>query len=430
MSNSKSKGLGIEKYGWLLVLTGVALFYINVAFNADGSNVFAPAVAAGIGVSSGVILSMNSIAGIIGVVISILAGQLNRKIGPRKICGWTFLIGGAAYIVAANAVSVPMYTIAMCFSFGGLNSAIFVGFGAINANWFPKKLGAIMGIATMGAGLGTMTYVIIFSKLIESMGVRTASIIPGGICIIIAIIGLIVNRDTPAERGLNPDNVSDEVFRKEYAASGREEDITGGWTIAKLFKTKEMWFCAVSCGLLMLCQVGIMSQLVVRNLEVGFSQSTAVLLMSFIAVFGLVFAPITGSLVAKFGPKKVMAVVCIIMAIAVFLNATGIRPLYWASIILIGITSTAPPNFVNSLPGSVFGRVGFPVVNSVLFPIIAIIQMLNFAVNGLITMMFGSLQISYISFGVMILVSLILVAAVKDHKFNRDFLAGEAAEKN
>jgi len=420
MDNTK-KGFG--GYGWFLILFGLFIFYFNVGFNADGSNVFAPAVAASIGVESGVILSMNSIAGIIGVIISIFAGQLNRKIGPRMICGIMLLIGGLAYIGAANATSVAVYTVAMCFSFGGMNSAMFVGYGSLTTNWFPKKMGAVMGIATMGAGLGTMTYVAVFTKLIAAMGVKTASLFPAGICIIIAVIGLAVSRNTPAERGLNPDNVSDEVFRSEYAAAPEEgEDPTGGWTIAKLFKTKEVWLCAVCCGLLMLCQVGIMSQLVVRNMEVGFDQSKAVLLMSFIAVFGLVFAPIIGRMVMKFGPKKVVVAVCILMALAVFLNATGVRPLYWVSIVLIGITSTAPPNFVNSLPGSVFGRVGYPVVNSVLFPIISIIQMLNFAVNGFISMAFGSLRISYISFGVMIIVSLILALAVKDQKFNKDFM--------
>ena len=130
-------------------------------------------------------------------------------------------------------------------------------------------------------------------------------------------------------------------------------------------------------------------------------------------------------LVMKFGPRKIVVATCVLMALAVFLNATGVRLLYWISIVLIGITSTAPPNFVNTLPGSVFGRVGYPVVNSVLFPIISIIQMLNFAVNGFISMAFGSLRVSYISFGVMIIVSMILALAVKDHKFNRDFMAQE-----
>lgn len=135
MRNKESnRTLGIGKYGLFLVITGFLLFYFHSAFNADGQNIFAPAVAERLGLDPGIVLSMNSIAGLIGVLISVISGQLNRRIGPRKVCSLTFLLGGIAYIVAANAPNIAVYTIAMCFSFGGLSAALFVGFGALNAN--------------------------------------------------------------------------------------------------------------------------------------------------------------------------------------------------------------------------------------------------------------------------------------------------------
>ena len=409
------------KYGSFLVITGFLLFYFHAAFNADGQNVFAPAVAERLDLNPGVVLSMNSIAGLIGVLISVISGQLNRRIGPRKVCSLTFLLGGIAYIMAANAPNIAVYTIAMCFSFGGLSAALFVGFGALNANWFSKRLGSVMGLVTIGAGMTTMTYIAAFNKLVSIMGVGKAAFIPGMICIVAAVLGYLIHRDTPAERGLNPDNVSDEVYRTEYASEERMEN-TGEWTIARLLRTKETWLCAIPCGLLLLCQMGIMSQLVVRNTEVGFSQTAAIGVMSIIAVFGIVSAPIVGTLVTKFGVKKVAVIVCILMALAMFLNASGVRPLYWISLFLIGITCTAPPNFANSLPGSVFGRDNFPIANSVIFPIMSAIQMSNFAVNGLVTLMFGSLRISFLCFGIMILIAMVLISIVQDHKYNRDYV--------
>ena len=417
--NNKASGIG--KYGSFLVITGFLLFYFHAAFNADGQNVFAPAVAERLHLDPGIVLSMNSIAGLIGVLISILAGQLNRVIGPRLVCGFTFLAGGFAYILAANAPNIAVYTIAMCFSFGGFSAALFVGFGALNANWFPKRLGSVMGLVTIGAGLSTMTYIAGFNKLINMMGVGKAAFIPGIICIIAAILGLVIHRDTPAERNINPDNVSDEVYKNEYASDElRKND--AGWTISQLLRKKETWLCAIAGGLLLLCQMGIMSQLVVRNVEVGFSQTAAIAVMSVIAVFGIICAPITGTLVTKFGVKKVALSVCILMALAMFLNASGIRPLYWISLFLIGVTCTAPPNFANSLPGSVFGRDGFTVANSVIFPIMSAIQMSNFAVNGLVTLRFGSLTVSLICFGIMILIAMVLIALIQERKYNQDYV--------
>ena len=54
-----------------------------------------------------------------------------------------------------------------------------------------------------------------------------------------------------------------------------------------------------------------MSQLVVRNTEVGFSQTAAIGVMSIIAVFGIVCAPIVGSFVTKFGVMILIAMVLI-----------------------------------------------------------------------------------------------------------------------
>ena len=82
---------------------------------------------------------------------------------------------------------------------------------------------------------------------------------------------------------------------------------------------------------------------------------------------------------------------------------------------------------MNSIPGSVFGRVGYAKVNSVVFPITSMIYMLNFAVNGLILGITNSLRIAYIVFAVLALISLFLILAIQDHKYDQDYMA---AHKN
>ena len=78
---------------------------------------------------------------------------------------------------------------------------------------------------------------------------------------------------------------------------------------------------------------------------------------------------------------------------------------------------------MNSIPGSVFGRVGYAKVNSVVFPLTSIIYMLNFAVNGLIKTLFHSLSVAYIVFAVLALVSILLILALEDHKYDQDYMA-------
>lgn len=76
---------GFGAWGWLLLIFGLLVFFCNGGFFADGTNVIAPAVAERLGVERDVILTMNSVAGVVGVLVAIAAGQVNQRIGPAKV---------------------------------------------------------------------------------------------------------------------------------------------------------------------------------------------------------------------------------------------------------------------------------------------------------------------------------------------------------
>ena len=236
----------------------------------------------------------------------------------------------------------------------------------------------------------------------------------------------ILLRNTPKERGLYPDNVDEAEFRANYSAAPPEMDNIG-WTTGKLLRTKETWLCVLSTGLLMLIQMGIMTQLVARNMEVGMNQAMATGVMSAIAVIGIIGSVIIGGIVFKMGIKKAGVMVCILYIVALLCNISGVMPLVWVSLIIIGFLGAAAPNLMNSIPGSVFGRLGYAKVNSVVFPITSMIYMCNFAVNGVVQKAFGSISAVYIVFAVMALVSMLLILAIQDHKYDQDYMA---AHKN
>ncbi len=203
------------------------MFFLYVGMCNDGSNISAPNVAAALGVETGVIMNMNSVAGLVGIVFFIIAGQVNQKIGPRLTSGIFTIIAGISYIIACNAGNVPMYCVAMCFVYGGIMSAGYVAGGTLVANWFPKKKGIVMGYTTMGHNLASAFYVQLVSILIGPTVLQTIGkgVVPIGIAaVIIGILGMILIRNTPEERDLNPDNVSDKVFQEEYDHSSVNDD--------------------------------------------------------------------------------------------------------------------------------------------------------------------------------------------------------------
>lgn len=409
------------------------MFFLYVGMCNDGANITAPAITAVLGAGDGEIMNLNSIAGLVGVVFFIIVGQINQRIGPRLTSGICCIVAGVAYILAFNSPSTLLYCAAMCFVYGGIMSAGYVAGGTLVASWFPKKKGAVMGYTTMGHNFASAFYVQLLSILIGPSVLKTigGAVIPIGIAaIVLGVLGMILIRNTPQERGLNPDNVSDKVYQEEYDTSSGDDS---GWTVGKLLATKELWLAAVTTGFFQICSVGVMTQLVLRNVEIGFEQQTALNIMTVLALGGVVGSWLVGVIDEKIGTKKTMIGFGVWYCIALLLNfATGmaITPLVYVSLFMIAMGIGGSANFTTSLPTSIFGRQGFDKVNAVIFPIQGAITALCFAVNGIVQLITGGqIRMAYIVFAGVALVNVVLVLLIDEHKYNRDWKAAHKAAK-
>ena len=410
--------------GWGTILYCLLMFFLYVGMINDGTNVLAPAAAANCGVEPGTIITMNGYAGMIAVIGFIIAGQINKKIGPRLTSAICLIISGVTYIGCGNATSVMLYTVCMTLCATGMMSAGYVAGGTLVANWFPKKKGIVMGYTTMGHNFASAFYVAIMTGLITTMGsMNKASWLPGVAAIILGIVGFIFMRNTPQERGINPDNVSDEVYASEYDTAEDDSD----WTTIKLLKTKETWFAAIFTGLFQICSVGVMQQLVTRNIrDFGMTQGAALTLMTIVALIGVFGSWIIGVIDQKIGTKKTMQFFGIWYAAALVINVLAkgqVGLLFYLSILMIGMDIGGSANFTTSLPTSIFGRQGFDKVNSVVFPIQGFVTAWCFVVNGIVTNVIGNLSVAYIIFAVGAVIVSVCVTFVDEYKYNKDHKA-------
>lgn len=410
--------------GWGTILYCLLMFFLYVGMINDGTNVLAPAAAANCGVEPGTIITMNGYAGMIAVIGFIIAGQINKKIGPRLTSAICLIISGLTYIGCGNATSVMFYTVCMTLCATGMMSAGYVAGGTLVANWFPKKKGIVMGYTTMGHNFASAFYVAIMTGLIATMGsMNKASWLPGVAAIILGIVGFIFMRNTPQERGINPDNVSDEVYASEYDTAEDDSD----WTTIKLLKTKETWFAAIFTGLFQICSVGVMQQLVTRNIrDFGMTQGAALTLMTIVALIGVFGSWIIGVIDQKIGTKKTMQFFGIWYAAALVINVLAkgqVGLLFYLSILMIGMGIGGSANFTTSLPTSIFGRQGFDKVNSVVFPIQGFVTAWCFVVNGIVTNVIGNLSVAYIIFAVGAVIVSVCVTFVDEYKYNKDHKA-------
>ena len=427
--------------GWVVIIYCLLMFFLYVGMCNDGANITAPNVAYRLGLEQGDIMTMNSLAGIVGVAFFIIVGQINNKIGPRITSGVCCIISGITYIIACNAPSIAVYTIAMCFVYGSIMSAGYVAGGTLVADWFPKKKGVVMGYTTMGHNFASAFYVQLVAILIAPVSTQLSAggndlanvgenfstgIIPIGIAaIVLGILGMIFIRNTPQERGINPDNVSDRVYETEYDTS--EVTDNGGWTTVKLLCTKELWLAAITTGFFQICSVGVMSQLVTRNIQLGFTPQAAMNVMTILALGGVVGSWLIGIIDDAIGTKKTMVGFGIWYAIALLVNfgaTDSSSPLVYISLFMIAMGIGGSANFTTSLPTSIFGRQGFDKVNSVIFPIQGAITALCFLVNGVVQKMTGGeIKMAYLVFAGVALVNVVLVLLVNEHRFNRDWMA-------
>jgi OFA family oxalate/formate antiporter-like MFS transporter len=97
-------------------------------------------------------------------------------------------------------------------------------------------------------------------------------------------------------------------------------------------------------------------------------------------------------------------------------------------LIMFALALGGSANFTTSLPAAVFGRHGFKKVNSVLFPIQALVSSFGFCVNGNVLNATGSLRMSYVIAAVASLLVVVLVLFINEHQFNRDYMSTEEAE--
>jgi len=306
----------------------------------------------------------------------------------------------------------------MCLVVGSVMSAGYIAGGTLVAQWFPKKKGIVMGYTTMGHNLASAFYVPIITLLVAKFGIELG-VIPLAIgAIVVGILGLIFIRNTPAERNMLPDNVSESVYKREYFT---DTTIKEEWTVTSLLKTRELWIAAITTGFFQICSVGVMSQLVVRNMSLGFSQTTAISIMTVVALIGVVGSWLIGILDDKLGTKKTMILFGIWYAVALISNVSETKFGIYLSIFMIGMGIGGSANFTTSLPASIFGRHEFDMVNSVIFPIQGLITALCFAVNGIVLNLTNNLRYAYIVFAVVALIDAILVSTIDEHKYNKDW---------
>ena len=424
--NTKGKTSASSNFGawgwWIIVYTAILMFLANGA-QTDGLNLLVSKFSYVNGWDSAQALALNTPAGYIALAVGVPLGWLIMKYGARKVLIGVLIVGGLAYAAMGNSHNIWVYfvfqaimcTCANCFSVHAANTLV--------ANWFPKKKGLALGWATMGMNASSALYTIILSGLFAKFTLAVSLDILGGVTILLGIVTVLCIRDTPEEVGKTPDN---EPLSADQIAKNNEEHehYVSEWTFGKLLKDKDTWMCGICYGCFMLVTVGIMSQLVGRIMEMGFTQTYAIGCVSICAIIGLFGSYAWGVLDQKMGTKFATTFFGIWYAAGIFFNVLGsvfadanhtvaVACMY-ISIVIIGLSIGGTANFAPSMTTNIFGRRDFPLAFTVVNTIYNIMRCTSYLVLAAVLSVTGSYTAAYVVFIFISLIGSLIAWRIND----------------
>ena len=179
-----------------------------------------------------------SLAWIVTGAISIGAGRLNDRFGPRKVMTVAGILLSLGYLLMST-----LSTVWQLYLFFG----IIIGFGmagswvplvSTTARWFVKRRGMMTGFVVAGQGVGTLIAPLVANQLISIYDWRISYLILGSVVFLVVVLAAQFLRRDPAQKGLVPYGQNES---KEYAL----EPETKSLSFNEAVHTRQFWLFAV-----------------------------------------------------------------------------------------------------------------------------------------------------------------------------------------
>lgn len=382
----KKKNIGFGFRGWMLIIYQFLAFFTFMVFTNFPMNILA-------GFYGGAqrISLLYTIATLTTIIFQLIISRFIGRIKNIKMLGVIFgiismILGLGIMIIPATQPTLWQACYFLLVVFVTSYCTLFVGI--LVGQWFPRRKGTIMGIATFAFPIG--------NGLLGNFAVSVFS--PGGtvfsaflpyyiVCLIGLLIGIIFIKDYPEQCGAFRDN--DKTFSPDVAKAMMEQEIeakkTSVWTLRHLFSTRDFWFITLPMGALLMCAVGMMTQslsIIASYPELPFAKIMFAIML--VACFG---SWLLGVLDTKFGTKKAVLISVVFMIASGIVGSFKSAPTLVVALLLLAIFMGASSNFTVSAAAQYWRREDFSRVFSHINPVANIVQamgpmMIAFVLNA------------------------------------------------
>jgi len=287
-------------YGWIVV-TGV-FFMVAISCGSFYSfGVFFVPIMKEFAWSRSVVSGVLFFSGITYALVVPLIGSLADRFGFKWVSIITAALMGIGYVLGARAQTVwEMYIFIGFFQGIGACAAIPLPLSMI-ANWFVRRQGLALGLASAGIGTGAATVPLLITFIETQFDWRTAMSVLGVLILIIYIpIALLVIRRPESDYVVSHEGKP--VVDIKQATSGANQNIS----LFQALKTRQFWSLFTIFGFCILCVGMIITHLVPFARDVGISPMRAASLLTIMGLCSIVGRLTAGFISDRIGANRVL----------------------------------------------------------------------------------------------------------------------------
>ena len=243
-------------------------------------------------------------------LLSVVAGKLTDRFGPRIVVTVCGLFLGLGYLLVSQTSAIWQLYLFYGVLVGVGMSGSFVPVVSTVARWFVKRRGMVTGIAVSGLGVGTLIMPLVANWLISNYGWSTSYIIVGIAALVLVILAAQVLKYDPRQAGQLP------YGENELEEKGGSQ--TTGFSLQEAMHTRQFWILGAAWLCFGLSLGTVLVHIVPHAIGLGISTASAALILAVIGGLSTVGRVIMGSASDRIGNKLALIICFAFISVALF----------------------------------------------------------------------------------------------------------------
>jgi len=257
-------------YGWVIV--AAASVFLSLQWGINGTyGLFLTEICSDLEWGRAAVSGAYSLFAVTSCFLSMLAGRLNDRYGPKPVLMASVIIMGVGY-----ALMFTVTQIWQLYLFYGIVIGVGIGLGWVPAvstvtRWFVKRRGMALGITQAGMGPGSFVLVPFTQFLILCLGWRNAHLALAGLLVSLGPLAANTMKLNPVEKGRRP---GDEEMDTDSKPGGELVGTESNFTVRQALGKLQFWLLFVMYGTYGM-RVGLYIHLKAYMTSFGISDMTA-----------------------------------------------------------------------------------------------------------------------------------------------------------